>query len=128
MCTYAYYRDLPLTTGNGSQIWFLEPDMAFALPNDDGLTVVVYFAHRERLAEFRRDREASFLAAVRALPGAPAIDQAERVGPLMGQLEIPNVRRAEAAFGIALVGDAALTTDPVPGVGCSRRSSQPHGS
>lgn len=118
-CTYAYFRDLPLSSGDGSQIWFLEPDVAFALPNDDGITLVVYFAREERLPEFRRDREAEFLAAVRALPDAPIVDGAERVGPVMGQLVMPNIRRRGTAQGMALVGDAALASDPVVGVGCS---------
>src|SRR5579884_1383033 len=32
---FAYYRDLPLATGSKTQIWLLNPDIAYAFPQDD---------------------------------------------------------------------------------------------
>jgi flavin-dependent dehydrogenase len=43
---------------------------------------------------------------------------AERASKLIGVLDLPNVMRRAARPGLALVGDAALATDPVFGVGC----------
>ena len=40
------------------------------------------------------------------------------VSPVLGKIEMPNLRRGPVAPGLALVGDAALATDPLWGVGC----------
>ncbi|MFG3349867.1 NAD(P)/FAD-dependent oxidoreductase [Streptomyces sp. NPDC048018] len=113
----AHYRDLPLPDGI-SHAWFLEPDMAYAFPNDDGVTVVAVLPGKERLPAFREDLEGSFLDLVRALPEAPPIDSAERVSKIIGTVDYPLITREPTAPGLALIGDAALTGDPLWGVGC----------
>ncbi|WP_045692498.1 NAD(P)/FAD-dependent oxidoreductase [Streptomyces rubellomurinus] len=113
----AYYRDLPLPD-DMTRAWFLEPDMAYAFPNDDGVTVVAVLPHKKRLPGFRADLEGSFDAFVRALPGAPDIDSAERISKIIGMLDYPLREREPIAPGIAFIGDAALTGDPVWGSGC----------
>ncbi|MFD9303385.1 hypothetical protein ACFWCB_12135 [Streptomyces sp. NPDC060048] len=72
----ARYRGLPLHGGIG-QTWFLEPDMAYAFPDDDGVTVIAVLPDKKRLPAFREDLEGSFSAFVRTLPEAPPIDAAE---------------------------------------------------
>ncbi|MEV5971672.1 NAD(P)/FAD-dependent oxidoreductase [Streptomyces sp. NPDC051921] len=113
----AHYRDLPLRDGI-SHAWFLEPDMAYAFPNDDGVTVVAVLPDKKRLPAFREDLEGSFLAFVRGLPEAPPVDSAERVSKIIGTVDYPLVTRDATAPGLALIGDAALTGDPLWGVGC----------
>ncbi|MFB6810700.1 NAD(P)/FAD-dependent oxidoreductase [Streptomyces sp. NPDC056387] len=113
----AHFRDLPLRDGIG-QTWFLEPDMAYAFPNDDGVTVLAVLPDKKRLPAFRQDLEGSFLSFVRALPEAPPIDSAERITKIIGSVNYPLVSRRPTAPGIALIGDAALTGDPLWGVGC----------
>ncbi|OAR24929.1 monooxygenase [Streptomyces sp. ERV7] len=113
----AHFRDLPLPGGIG-QTWFLEPDMAYAFPNDDGVTVLAVLPDKKRLPAFREDLEGSFLDFVRALPEAPPIDSAERISKIVGTVNYPLVSRRPTAPGVALIGDAALTGDPLWGVGC----------
>ncbi|MFE5297603.1 NAD(P)/FAD-dependent oxidoreductase [Streptomyces sp. NPDC056632] len=113
----AHFRGLPLRDGI-SHAWFLEPDMAYAFPNDDGVTVVAVLPGKKRLPAFREDLEGSFLDLVRALPEAPPIDSAERVSKIIGTVDYPLVTREATAPGLALIGDAALTGDPLWGVGC----------
>ncbi|MFD0141419.1 MULTISPECIES: NAD(P)/FAD-dependent oxidoreductase [unclassified Streptomyces] len=113
----AHFRDLPLHGGIG-QTWFLEPDMAYAFPNDDGVTVLAVLPDKKRLPAFREDLEGSFLDFVRALPEAPPIDSAERVSKFIGLVDYPLHSRKPTAPGLALIGDAALTGDPLWGVGC----------
>lgn len=113
----AHFRGLPLAGGIG-QTWFLEPDMAYAFPNDDGVTVLAVLPDKQWLPAFREDLEGSFLAFVRALPQAPPIDSAERVSKIIGTVDYPLVSRRPTAPGVALIGDAALTGDPLWGVGC----------
>ncbi|MFI8962390.1 NAD(P)/FAD-dependent oxidoreductase [Streptomyces sp. NPDC053493] len=113
----AHFRGLPLHGGIG-QTWFLEPDMAYAFPNDDGVTVLAVLPDKKRLPAFREDLEGSFLDFVRALPEAPPVDSAERVSKIIGTVDYPLVSREPTAPGLALVGDAAMTGDPLWGVGC----------
>ncbi|MFD0369617.1 NAD(P)/FAD-dependent oxidoreductase [Streptomyces sp. NPDC127114] len=113
----AHFRDLPLRDGI-AHAWFLEPDMAYAFPNDDGVTVVAVLPDKKRLPAFREDLEGSFLDFVRGLPEAPPVDSAERVTKIIGTVDYPLLTREPTAPGLALVGDAALTGDPLWGVGC----------
>src|SRR5436190_1825916 len=43
---------------------------------------------------------------------------AEQVSKLIGKIDMPNVMRPAASDGIAFIGDAALASDPLWGVGC----------
>ncbi|MFD5512222.1 NAD(P)/FAD-dependent oxidoreductase, partial [Streptomyces sp. NPDC127051] len=113
----AHFRNLPLHGGIG-QTWFLEPDMAYAFPNDDGVTVLAVLPDKKRLPAFREDLEGSFFEFVRALPEAPPIDSAERITKITGAVNYPLHTRKPTAPGVALIGDAALTGDPLWGVGC----------
>ena len=113
----AYWRGIrPRTTR--ARIWLLDPDGAAAFPNEDDLTVVAVAPHRSRLPEFRADREGAYRRMVEALPDGPAIADAECASKLIGTLNVPNVMRPAAKPGLAFVGDAALATDPIFGVGC----------
>jgi flavin-dependent dehydrogenase len=113
----AYFRNLDLRVRDGSTIWF-GVDASYIFPNDDGVTVVVVMPHKDRLPAFRADLEKSFYAQFDGLPRAPKLRQAERVGDFFGMLEMPNHIRPAAVGRVALVGDAAMASDPVMGVGC----------
>ena len=115
---FAHFRNLRLRSGLTSQMWFMEPDIAYAFPNDDGVTVLAAMPAAARLPEFKADLEGAFRRYFEALPDAPPIGSAERVSPIMGQLEMPNVAHQTTGAGVALVGDAALAADPLWGVGC----------
>jgi flavin-dependent dehydrogenase len=115
---FAYWRGLrPRSTSN--RAWLLDPDGAAQFPNEDDLTVLGCSPHRSRLPAFRADLEGAYERMLESLPDAPDISRAERVSKLIGKLEVPNVIRPAARPGIAFVGDAALATDPLFGVGLS---------
>jgi menaquinone-9 beta-reductase len=116
---FAHYRDMSLATGSVSQMWMLEPDTVYAFPNDDGVTVLCVMPALERLPEFKADMTGSFERAFEGLPDGPDLSRARRVSPIMGKTSMPNVTRRAAAPGVALVGDAAMASDPLWGVGCS---------
>ncbi|MYW12341.1 NAD(P)/FAD-dependent oxidoreductase [Streptomyces sp. SID2563] len=113
---FAHFRNLPLRDGI-THSWFLEPDVAYAMPNDDGVTVVAVIPDKKRLPAFREDLEGAYLDFVRALPDGPAIDAAERITKITGTVNYPLHSRRAGAPGVALIGDAALTSDPLWGVG-----------
>ncbi|HEV2812715.1 MAG TPA: NAD(P)/FAD-dependent oxidoreductase [Solirubrobacteraceae bacterium] len=122
---WAYWRGVE-PASERSRMWFMEPDCAYTFPNEDGLTVVLAGPHRDRLPEFRADLEGAYHRFVAALPDGPRLDGATRESKMIGKLDLPNVLRraargSDAAGGavpVALVGDAALASDPLWGVGC----------
>jgi len=114
----AYYEGLELQTdGRRSQMWLLGRDILYCFPNDDGLTIAAAFLHKDRLPAFKGDKEQAFVAAFDGLDRGPDLRGATRVSPLIGKLDVPNVRRPAGRPGVAFVGDAAQASDPVWGVG-----------
>jgi flavin-dependent dehydrogenase len=114
---WAYWRGVE-PAGPRSRMWFMEPDCGYTFPNEDGLTIVLVAPHEERLPEFRADLEGAYSRFVAALPDGPDLSGATRESKLIGKLRLPNVMRPAAARGMAFVGDAALASDPLWGVGC----------
>jgi 2-polyprenyl-6-methoxyphenol hydroxylase-like FAD-dependent oxidoreductase len=116
---YGAYFEGPSPVGapDGSA-WFLDPDWAAAFPTDGGLTFYAAMPTKERLPEFRRDPGEALTAMIAALPDAPPILSSLIVDSPVGRIDMTNVIHTPTAPGLALVGDAALATDPLWGVGC----------
>ena len=114
---WAYWRGVE-PAGDRSRMWLMEPDCAYTFPNEDGLCLLLVAPHRDRLPEFRADLEGAYMRFVAALPDAPDLSHATRESKLLGKLDLPNVSRPAARPGLAFVGDAALASDPLWGVGC----------
>jgi len=116
---YGAYFDGPLpTNAPDSTIWFLDPQWAAAFPTDSGLTFYAAMPTKERLPEFKRDPRGELISFMANLPEPPPIQAERQVGPMLGKVEMPNRVRKVVGPGLALVGDAALATDPLFGVGC----------
>ena len=115
---FAYDRGVTTPVGDDSQFWILGEDVAYAFPTDDGLTCLAVVVNERKLAEFRADREGYLRAFYARLPGAPDLSRAERVGNFIGAANTPNTYRWPAHPGLALVGDAAMASDYIWGVGC----------
>ena len=115
---FAHYRNLHLSSGKKSQMWLLEPDAAYAFPNDDGVTLLLCMPSREKLSAFKKDLEGSFARFLEGLPEGPQLADAERVSKFMGATNLVNRSRPAAIDGLAFVGDAALWSDPLWGIGC----------
>jgi flavin-dependent dehydrogenase/pimeloyl-ACP methyl ester carboxylesterase len=115
---FAYYRDLPLVSGDRTLFWLLDPDVAYAFPQDDGVTLMATFQTKDRMSWFKRDVEANFEAYFQGLPSAPDLAKGERISKILGKLEMPNTMRPAGRRGLAFVGDAAIAADPVWGIGC----------
>jgi flavin-dependent dehydrogenase len=115
---FAHYRDTPLRTGSSSQMWLLDPDVAYAFPTDAGLTLLACMPHKDRLPEYRGDPEQAMVRLFEDLPDGPRLDPAKRESKMLGKLELPNTTRRQARPGLAFIGDSALAADPLWGVGC----------
>jgi flavin-dependent dehydrogenase len=115
---FAYYDGVRLATGQRSQMWMLEPDVAYAFPNDAGLTVLAVMPAKEKLPRFRDDLETSMLRVLERLPDGPDLSRAHRRSDIVGIVDYPSITRRVAGPGVALVGDAAMVSDYLWGVGC----------
>lgn len=98
--------------------WFLNPQWGAAFPTDAGLTFYAAMPTKERLPEFKRDPEGALVAFLSDMPEPPPIREGRLVEPVMGKIDMTNRMRQPVAPGLALIGDAALATDPLFGVGC----------
>jgi len=99
-------------------VWLMDPDMAAAFPTDGGQVFYIAMTHKDRAPEFKADPERALVEHVAAVPEPPPIRESRCVAPVIGKVEMPNRIRGPIAPGLALVGDAALATDPIFGVGC----------
>jgi 2-polyprenyl-6-methoxyphenol hydroxylase-like FAD-dependent oxidoreductase len=115
---FAYFRDLELPHGDRSQMWMLDPAVAYLFPGDDGVVCVASFFPSERLDEVRGDPEAAVRELYARAPDAPDPWRGERISKWIGKVDNENQRRPPAARGMAFVGDAAQASDPLWGVGC----------
>lgn len=107
------HSDFPATTS-----WFIGDEWAGAFPTSGGLTGYYLMPKMRRLEEFKADVEGSCLRMIATLPGAPPVDQLELAGPIVGRVDMTNIWRSPIKRGVALIGDAALSIDPLYGVGC----------
>ena len=114
---FAYFRDLQLTSGKLSQVWLGDGDAAYAFPNDDGVTLLGFMPYKDRLREIKADLEGHFRRHFVSLANAPDLAAAERISPILEMLDVPNIERRGKRPGLALIGDAAMASDPVWGVG-----------
>src|SRR3954447_10934699 len=114
----AYYQGPPPASAPDGQLWFLDPEWVAAFPTDDGLTMYAVMPLHERLPEFKADLAGALERIVSSVPEAPPILESKRVSPVFGKVDMTNRMRRPTLPGLALVGDAALATDPIYGVGC----------
>lgn len=115
---FAHYRGLRLASGKRSQMWFLEPDIAYTFPNDDDVTVVACMPAKDKLPEWKEHPEKSFERFFDNVPEGPRLREAERVSQLVPMIDMTNTARPGAHKGLAFIGDAATAADPLWGVGC----------
>lgn len=117
-CYFAYFKDFELAHGENSQMWLLDPDVAYVFPGDDGTTCVAAFLTGAQRHDVRADPDRHIRALYADLPDAPDPWSGKRLSKWIGKLALDNQRRPASARGMAFVGDAAQASDPVWGVGC----------
>lgn len=118
---FAHYRGVELRTDAAAQLWFLEPDVAYTFRNDDGVTLLTCMPAKEKLPAFKEDLAGNLERYFEGLPDAPDLSSAERVTPVIGKIDMPNSSRPAAPKdrpGLAFVGDAAMASDVLWGIGC----------
>jgi 2-polyprenyl-6-methoxyphenol hydroxylase-like FAD-dependent oxidoreductase len=114
---FGYWHDVE-TPRHEARLWLRDPDAAAAFPNEDGITMLAVVPHRRRLAEFRANPESAYRREIAAVPDGPGLGRAKLASKLIGNFRLPSRIRPAGDRRIAFVGDAALATDPLFGVGC----------
>jgi menaquinone-9 beta-reductase len=114
----AYFAGAGPAHAPDTTLWMTDPQWAAAFPTDDGLTFYAAMPTKSWLPEFKRGPEDALVRFLADQPEPAPIRDAQRVGPVMGKLDMENRLRRPVAPGLALVGDAALAIDPLWGVGC----------
>lgn len=117
----AGYQNVELPPGWTGAIWIQQPrvNVNAVFCNNDGVAMLAAFHLKDRLPDFKRDREAALLRSFEPLADAPDLSRAERVTDFIGTADYPSItRRHMVRPGVALVGDAAMVGDPLQGVGC----------
>ncbi|GIH25054.1 FAD-dependent oxidoreductase [Acrocarpospora phusangensis] len=116
---WAYYRGVVPRGPAGNHVWFLDPDVGILVRTDHDLHMLVAFPAKTRLDDFQADRAGALERFMASLPDAPDLSSAERVSKVIGTNDYPCVKREPTPRpGLVLVGDAAITGDPTPAVGC----------
>lgn len=114
----AYFEGARTDHGDDATLWMMDPQWAAAFPTDGGLVMYAAMVTKERLPDFRCDPEGALVSFLGDIPEPPPIRAGRRVGAVMARVDMTNRVRARVAPGLALVGDAALATDPLFGIGC----------
>jgi fatty acid desaturase/flavin-dependent dehydrogenase len=115
---FAKYRNVDLPPWCTTALWLLEPDAAYIFRNDAGVSLLAAMPAKDRLPAFRQNCEAALLALCADLPGGPDLSAAQRVSDVVGAKDYPSITRTRiVAPGVALIGDAAMVSDPLWGTG-----------
>lgn len=114
---FSYYRDVVMKTGTESQMWFLDPDVAYAFPNDAGITILAWLPSRTSPVHPGEDPDRDMRRIFSRLPMAPDLRAAEALGPPMVMKRLANQNRTPREPGLAFIGDAGMVTDPLWGSG-----------
>ncbi len=115
---FAYYEGIP-NPRNAARTWFLDPDVAYVFPNEDGISILAcMFGRKEKLDWFRKDLAGNIRRTFERLPDGPDLSNAKQVSKVIGAVDLPNFWRNSPPEGLAFTGDAMVASDPLFGVGC----------
>ncbi len=121
---YAYFRGLEPNEGPAAEFHYRGNTLAYCFPCDGYLTLLASSVPIAEFAEYKRNPEAKFSSALRAMAAiAPRLAKAEREGPIRGTGSIPGYLRVPYGEGWALVGDAGMVMDPWSGQGIDQATT-----
>ncbi|MDP2226485.1 MAG: FAD-dependent monooxygenase, partial [Moraxellaceae bacterium] len=115
---FAYYDGVTLKSGDNSQFWFFGDKSVFAYPLFKDSVLLCLFLPLSEKDEWLGDIDEKFLEEYRSLDKAPDLDSAKRSTDFHRMMDMTSCYRNPSGKGVALVGDAALQSDPMSGIGC----------
>ena len=117
---FGYFSGIDAPGEDRSLFILNEREMAFVYPLVGGRTLLSLYLEKPRAREWRRlgDVADEFLAYFAGLEDVPSVAGAVPETSLLGYSDYPSLVRKPAWGSIPFVGDAALSLDPMSGVGC----------
>lgn len=115
---FAYYKNMPLRSGQTAQFWQKGSDMGFAYPFDDELTMLCSFVTHDKHDAWAGDKFSALEDFFKDLPEPPDQTHAERASKMYGMRRLKDYKRPPVHRNLALIGDACMAPDPLSGAGC----------
>lgn len=116
---FSYYRGVAMKTGTESQMWFLDPDCAYAFPNEDDITVLAWLPTRDSPLHLGERPDHDLRQVFSRLPDAPDLSAAQPLGKPIVAKRLVSHHCTPLEDGVALIGDAGMVSDPLWGSGLS---------
>lgn len=119
-CLFGYFTGIDAPADNRSIFIMRDRDLACVYPLVEGRTLLVLFAEKSRVADWRgqEERLRQFVNYFDELPEAPSMADAVSESELLGYNDYPSLVRQPVLKSIPFIGDAATSLDPMSGVGC----------
>lgn len=119
-CTFAYFEGVPAPAGDRSLFLLGDREMAFLYPlGGERALLSAYVPKDRRLAGDEQARADQLVGLFSRYPDVPDLARARLASAVMGYRDYANIVRRPVHAGAAFVGDAALSLDPMSGVGCA---------
>jgi flavin-dependent dehydrogenase len=118
---FGYFEGIAAPERNRSLFILSEPERGFLYPLCEGRTLLAIYRPKcsaEEWQEQRASLETGIKTYFQAFPGVPDVFRGALVSPVLGYPDYPNLARKSVHRGVAFIGDAALSLDPLSGVGC----------
>lgn len=117
---FAYFSGIDRPALDRSLFFLRDDEMGFLYPLIEQRTLLSVYITKERAKAWRNSEDigAELLDYFSAFPGVPDLGGAKLESQVLGYLDYPNQVRQPAHRSIAFVGDAAMSLDPMSGVGC----------
>jgi flavin-dependent dehydrogenase len=119
-CAFGYFEYVPAPAGNRSLFLLGAQDMAFLYPLGRNRALLAAYVPKElRIVGDENSRENALKSIFSQFPDVPDLSGARLVSRIYGYSDYPNIARRPVQAGVAYIGDAALSLDPMSGVGCA---------
>ena len=120
-CSFAYVEGVQAPERNRSLFMLGGRHMAFLYPLGGARALLsAYVPQQDRIGSTEaEERLAALLAAFDGFPDVPDLSHAVLASRIYGFSNYPNLVRNPVHADAAFVGDAALSLDPMSGVGCA---------
>lgn len=119
---FGYFDHIDAPPHNRSLFILSDPERGFFYPLCNGRTLLTIYVPKSGMEEWRRQRdslESDLKAYFQRYSGVPDVSRARLDSSVYGYRDYPNLLRKPVMNGVPFIGDAALSLDPLSGVGCA---------
>lgn len=116
---FAYFKNLDLVSETSAMGWLVNQgeSQAYVIPQDNNYVVLSAYITKRKEQTWFEDNKNSFFSLFENLPGAPLLSDRQLRSKIMGCRNMRSFTTTPVSKNVALVGDAATTTDPMSGTG-----------